>query len=77
MALRTIPTGKALSPEDAQHVRHVVDAVCAELGVTGREIARRTAVAQRVEAAFRRGRSQPLYLVHAGLSETRSPSACM
>ncbi len=76
MAVRTIASGESLSPEDEQHVRHVVDAVCAELGLSQREIARRTAVAERVEAAFRRGCSQPLYLVNAGLSETRPPSVC-
>lgn len=44
-----------------------VDAVCTELGIPAGAAARRAAVADRVEAAYRMGRRQPLYLVDAGL----------
>jgi len=50
-----------------QAIRPVVDAVCAELGIADRELARRAAVRRKVLSAWRRGPRQPLDLVSAGL----------
>lgn len=58
------PPGRILA-EDA--VRQALDAVCAELGIDYDEHDLRDAIAQGMEAAWRHGRTQPLYLVDAGL----------
>lgn len=57
------------APHELAAMQPVIDAVCGELGLTAREKARRRAVAERVMAAWRRGRQQPLNMVAAGLSE--------
>jgi len=62
--------GKKLSPDELALTQPVIDAVCSELGITAREIARRRAVSERVYAAFRSGRL-PLNMVTAGLQELR------
>ena len=51
----------------ATAIRPVVEAVCDELGIPGRERARRAAVEERILAAWHRGPRQPLDLVQAGL----------
>lgn len=56
-------------PHELAQMQPVVDAVCGELGVTAREKARRKAVAERVMAAYGRGRRLPLDMVDAGLIE--------
>lgn len=48
-----------------------IEAVCAELGIPSTAGARRAAVTDRVEAAYRQGWRQPLYLVDAGLGAPR------
>lgn len=58
------------TPREIECVRSIIDAVCVELGVTGREVARRRAVTDRVMAAYRAGRRLPLNMVSAGLAET-------
>ena len=59
------------APHELAHVQPVIDAVCGELGLAANERARRRAVAERVMAAYRRGRHLPLNMVDAGLSEHR------
>jgi len=61
---RNWPPGR-IPDEDA--VRQALDAVCAELGIDCDEHDLRDAIAQGMEAAWRHGRTQPLYLVNAGL----------
>ena len=56
---------------EASDVINALDAVCNELGIARFERARREAVAKRIEAAWKNGRTQPLYLVDAGLGEFR------
>lgn len=66
------PAGRpraVFAPHELAAMQPVIDAVCGELGVTAREKARRKAVMERVMAAYRRGRRQPLNMVQAGLSE--------
>lgn len=58
------PPGR-IPDEDA--VRQALDAVCAELGIDCDEHDLRDAIAQSIEAAWSHGRTQPLYLVDAGL----------
>ena len=48
-------------------VSRALEAVCNELGIARFEKKRREAVAKRIEAAWRTGRREPLYLVDAGL----------
>lgn len=62
-------TKLVFAPHELAAMQPVIDAVCGELGVTAREKARRRAVMERVMAAYRRGRQQPLNMVAAGLSE--------
>ncbi|WP_157017063.1 hypothetical protein [Mesorhizobium xinjiangense] len=50
-----------------REIRQVVDALCAELGVSARAKERRAAIESRVTQAYLKGRRQPLDLVHAGL----------
>ncbi len=50
-----------------REIRQVVDALCAELGVSARAKARRAEIESRVTQAYLKGRRQPLDLVHAGL----------
>ncbi len=57
------------APHELAAMQPVIDAVCGELGLTGREKARRRAVTERVMAAYRRGRQLPLSMVAAGLCE--------
>lgn len=64
-------TNLVLAPGDLANMQQIIDAVCCELGLTTREKARREAVAERVLAAYRRGRHLPLNMVDAGLSERR------
>ena len=59
----------AFAPHELADMQPVIDAVCIELGVTGREKARRNAIAQRVMAAYKRGSRLPLNMVSAGLAE--------
>ena len=59
------------APHELAHMQPVIDAVCGELGLNANEKARRRAVAERVMAAYRRGRHLPLNMVDAGLSEQR------
>lgn len=63
------PARTVFAPHELAAMQPVIDAVCGELGVTAREKARRKAVMERVMAAYRRGRRQPLNMVEAGLSE--------
>ena len=63
------PTRAVFAPHELAAMQPIIDAVCGELGLTAREKARRRAVAERVMAAYRRGRQQPLSMVAAGLSE--------
>jgi len=59
------------SPElISAQLQPAIEAVCNELGIARFEIKRREAVAKRIEAAWKVGRVQPLYLVDAGLSGT-------
>lgn len=62
-------TTTVFAPHELAAMQPIIDAVCGELGLTAREKARRRAVAERVMAAYRRGRQQPLSMVAAGLSE--------
>lgn len=48
-------------------INGALEAVCDELGIGRFETKRRNAVAQRIEAAWLTGRTQPLDLVDAGL----------
>ncbi len=57
------------NPQELAHMQSVIDAVCAELGLTAKERARREAIAERVFGAYRRGARLPLNMVSAGLSE--------
>lgn len=66
-------TRLVFAPHELAAMQPVIDAVCGELGVTSREKARRRAVTERVMAAYRRGRHQPLNMVAAGLSEHGIP----
>ena len=59
------------APHELAQMQPVIDAVCGELGVAANEMARRRAVAERVMAAYRRGRHLPLNMVEAGLAEQR------
>lgn len=52
--------------EATARMREAADAVCAELGVT-ESGKRREAIEGRIAHSWRNGRTQPLYLVHAGL----------
>jgi len=54
--------------QELAHVQSVIDAVCAELGLTATELAKREAIAERVLGAYRRGARLPLNMVSAGLS---------
>lgn len=63
------------APHELAQMQPVIDAVCGELGLASNEMARRRAVAERVMAAYRRGRHLPLNMVDAGLSEQRRDSA--
>lgn len=59
----------AFEQHEMAHLMPIIDAVCGELGVTAREIARRRAVTERVLTAYRHGRQLPLNMVDAGLRE--------
>lgn len=65
------PPGTPFAPSNERAtmltITPVVDAVCDELGIAGRERARRAAVEERILAAWNRGPRQPLDLVRAGL----------
>jgi hypothetical protein len=50
-----------------REINGALDAVCNELGIARFETKRRDAVAKRIEAVWRKGRTQPLDLVDAGL----------
>jgi hypothetical protein len=58
---------KHFAPGERAEMERAIEAVCEELGLGSGEQARRKAVEERVVAAFRHGRRQPLYLVDAGL----------
>ena len=65
--MQTIDKVERPSDIPAPDVNRALEAVCNELGIARFETKRRNVVAQRIEAAWRTGRRQPLYLVAAGL----------
>jgi hypothetical protein len=60
-------TSEHFAPGERAEMELAIEAVCAELGLGKGENGRRKAVEERIMAAFRHGRRQPLYLVDAGL----------
>lgn len=64
---------RVFNPQELAHMQSVIDAVCAELGLSTHERARREAIAQRVMGAYRRGARLPLNMVNAGLAEHAGP----
>lgn len=61
-----------LAASDKAELCAALDAVCAELGIARHEGARRADIKRRMADAWRHGRTQPLYLVDAGLSAARA-----
>ena len=62
--------GSIFAPHELASMQSAIDAVCNELGVSPDEQMRRSAIAERIMSAYKRGGRQPLNLVHAGLNET-------
>lgn len=59
----------SFAPEELASMQSAIHAVCEELGITEAQEARRSAVAERVFDAYRRGHKMPLDLVSKGLAE--------
>jgi hypothetical protein len=59
------PTGSVMTADE--QIKQVVDALCAEFGVSAEARWRRETIEKRVARAYSDGRRQPLDLVEAGL----------